>query len=259
MYIDENFLEKIKNGENVFYLLEIINSNNDNLYLTTADIDIKIGDKIYKSGYFNGDIFINNLENTNGFKVQLLKDEYLIVEKILNANVIIKIATYEQSFIVFSGFVSQILDDNNLLDILILSKISKLNKQIGQLFSPICRECIGSKKCGLNMENYKTNGVVKNILSNDCFFGNHQINKKTPIGYYKYGLIKFYTGKLAGITMQLKDEVDGKIYLLRNTKLISIDDKYEIFAGCDKTLSTCKNKFNNVENFRGEPYINIDF
>jgi len=36
---------------------------------------------------------------------------------------------------------------------------------------------------------------------------------------------------------------------------ISVGDKYSILAGCDKTFSTCKNKFHNTVNFRGEPYV----
>ena len=57
--------------------------------------------------------------------------------------------------------------------------------------------------------------------------------------------------------MQIKDEIDGSVYLLQNTKMLSVGDYYEIYAGCDKTLATCKEKFNNVINFRGEPYINV--
>jgi len=30
-----------------------------------------------------------------------------------------------------------------------------------------------------------------------------------------------------------------------------------VYAGCDKTPQTCKNKFNNLQNFRGFPYIPV--
>ena len=38
--------------------------------------------------------------------------------------------------------------------------------------------------------------------------------------YYRYGIVKFTSGKLKGISMQIKDEIDGSIYLLQNTKKI---------------------------------------
>jgi len=28
-----------------------------------------------------------------------------------------------------------------------------------------------------------------------------------------------------------------------------------VHPGCDKRLTTCINKFNNINNFRGEPYV----
>ena len=158
---------------------------------------------------------------------------------------------------IFSGFVENIMTNGELLEISVSSNVAKLNYSNSSLFSPICRECLGSAKCGVDLNQYKVNGSVTEIISSDCIVGNHRENRSVHVGYYKYGTIKFLSGKLRGIEMQIKDEVDGKIYLLKNTKLIKIGDSYEIYAGCNKTLSVCKNKFNNVINFHGEPYINI--
>jgi uncharacterized phage protein (TIGR02218 family) len=36
---------------------------------------------------------------------------------------------------------------------------------------------------------------------------------------------------------------------------IEVGDPYTVFYGCDKTLPTCRDTFNNVVNFRGEPYV----
>ena len=47
-------------------------------------------------------------------------------------------------------------------------------------------------------------------------------------------------------------------YLLHHKENFIINSKYQIIAGCDKNFQTCKNKFNNKDNFRGEPYIEID-
>ena len=158
---------------------------------------------------------------------------------------------------IFSGFVENITANGVLLEISVSSNVAKLNYSNSSLFSPICRECLGSAKCGIDLNQYKANGTVLQIISQDCIIGNHRENRSVPVGYYKYGTIKFLSGKLRGITIQIKNEVDGKIYLLKNTKLIEVGDSYEIFAGCNKTLSVCKKKFNNVVNFHGEPYINI--
>ena len=36
---------------------------------------------------------------------------------------------------------------------------------------------------------------------------------------------------------------------------IKAGDLLEVHAGCDKRFVTCRNKFSNVENFRGEPHL----
>ena len=36
---------------------------------------------------------------------------------------------------------------------------------------------------------------------------------------------------------------------------VNTGDNYSMIAGCDKTFETCKTKFSNTINFRGEPYV----
>ena len=257
--INENFITDIKNGKSVYYLVEI-EQQNDCIYLTSSDFDIKIDNNGDKRNYIGGHILnnlsLNDLEKIGGIIIQILQSNEFNIEEIVNAKITIKMTTINTTITFFRGFVGSIITDNNFFEITIFSNLAKLNYSIGQLYSPICRECLGSDKCKVNLNNYKTSGQITEIISYDCIIGNHQENFQTQIGYYKYGMIKFLTGKLRGISMQIKDEENGKIYLLQNTKLLNIGDEYEIFAGCDKTTNCCKNKFNNLINFSGEPYIN---
>ena len=109
-------------------------------------------------------------------------------------------------------------------------------------------------KCGINLENYSSQGQIVSIISDDCFTCSITNETKT-IGWYRYGIIKFLNGKLKGVSLQITDKIDDKIYLLVGTKMISVGDEFIIYAGCDKTQNTCKSKFNNIINFRGEPFI----
>jgi len=36
---------------------------------------------------------------------------------------------------------------------------------------------------------------------------------------------------------------------------VQVGDTFTIAPGCDKNVTTCKNKFSNVVNFHGEPYL----
>ncbi len=260
MYINEEVLKAIKDGENISYLVELT-SVNQNIYLTTSDTDVSIDNKMYSSGYFQSNLAIENIGNARDIAIQVLNkynNDTFCIEELLTSSVIIKILVKKFATIIFKGFVSKIDVENDILSIYISSNIVRLTPSIGQLFSPICRECLGSEKCGVNLDNYKTRGIIEKIFSADSFFGTHQQTKATEKGYYKYGVIGFLSGKLRGIRMQVKDEDEGRIYLLQNTNMLAIGDEYEISTGCDKTLLNCRKKFKNAINFRGEPYINTD-
>ena len=263
MLINEKIIKEIENGCQIVHLIEFKTSNIQ-YYFNTSDIDLLFNNKIYYNGYETIKTQFDNLENKSSFSIKLLNsynDIKIDIETLLMSSVIIRLATIKNEevlsiFTIFSGFVDSIKREEEIFNINLLSNIAKLNKPITSLFSPICRECLGNAKCGIEINNYKTNGKITEILSQNSFIGTHQQNKKTSIGYYRYGTIKMTTGKLKDFSLQLRDEKEGQVILLQNTKLLVVGDEYEIFAGCDKTTKTCKEKFNNIINFRGEPFIN---
>lgn len=72
------------------------------------------------------------------------------------------------------------------------------------------------------------------------------------------GLI-FETGDNAGRLVEVKEwpgDSFGSLTLFLPTPYeVQLGDLGRIYPGCDKKLQTCIDKFNNVLNFRGEPYI----
>ena len=264
------FIPNTQNDNAKFYLIDFM-TNVGTVSFTSCDKNVVFNGKIYKNCQFIDDISFNDLDRIDDVKIQFVNKDNVELERLLDAKIVVYLSAIDAKNVImkagniichnavaiFSGFVENITSNGNLWEITASSNVAKLNYSNSSLFSPICRECLGSTKCGIDLNQYKANGTVSEVISSDCIVGNHRTNRSVPVGYYKYGTVKFLSGKLRGITMQIKDEVDGKIYLLKNTKLIEIGDSYEIYAGCNKTLNVCKNKFNNVVNFRGEPYINI--
>lgn len=264
------FIPNTQNDSAKFYLIDFT-TNTGTVSYTSCDKNVVFNDKIYKNCQFINDISFNDLDRIDDVKIKFVNKDNVELERLLDAKILIYLAAIDvrnhvidacniacqNAVVIFSGFVENITSNGNLWEITASSNVAKLNYSNSSLFSPICRECLGSIKCGVNLNEYKASGTILEIISQDCIVGNHRENKNVAVGYYKYGTIKFLSGKLRGITMQIKDEADGKIYLLRNTKLVEVGANYEIFAGCNKTLSVCKKKFNNVVNFRGEPYINV--
>ncbi len=75
-------------------------------------------------------------------------------------------------------------------------------------------------------------------------------------GYFDGGLITFTSGLCDGFSQEVKAFVPGQITLhLPMPYALAAGDTYSMVAGCDKSLDTCRDRFNNVVNFRGEPYL----
>lgn len=78
-------------------------------------------------------------------------------------------------------------------------------------------------------------------------------------GFFDYGVVTWLTGANEGIEMEVKSYTPGQVTLVLPMPFaISADspqDTFTITAGCDRSPTTCKNRFNNLVNFRGEPFV----
>lgn len=77
-------------------------------------------------------------------------------------------------------------------------------------------------------------------------------------GWFAGGVLSFETGANAGASMEVKrwtrDPGRMELYLPLGY-VIEPGDRFRVHPGCDKRLDTCRERFANVLNFRGEPYI----
>lgn len=133
----------------------------------------------------------------------------------------------------------------------------KMNNEISTLYSRSCRNKLFDNVCALNQNNYtELNSVIecKNSLTITV-----QAMSQAP-SYYAFGTLSVTSGQASGQKSNVRrvTVVDNN-YVIELVKPISIrpqnGDSVNIKPGCDKTIQTCKNKFNNVDNFNGEPYI----
>jgi len=75
-------------------------------------------------------------------------------------------------------------------------------------------------------------------------------------GYFDNGVITFTSGLNNGRSMEVQSYVPGQWTLeLPMPYLPAIGDTYSMHAGCDYSLQTCRDRFNNIVNMRAEPYV----
>lgn len=84
-----------------------------------------------------------------------------------------------------------------------------------------------------------------------------------PDDWLNGGAVTFETGLNIGRSVEVRDFVadDGmtieqEIELFNDVPFdMQVGDRGRVFPGCDKTLTVCISKFDNVKNFVGEPYV----
>lgn len=77
-------------------------------------------------------------------------------------------------------------------------------------------------------------------------------------GWFDGGVLTFETGLNAGVSRDVVDWVAATrtaLLFLPLPYAIAAGDVFRIAPGCDKRLATCRDKFANRLNFRGEPYV----
>ena len=77
-------------------------------------------------------------------------------------------------------------------------------------------------------------------------------------GWFAGGVLTWESGANAGRSIEVKDwrREDGRIEMfLPMGYAIQPGDAFRIHPGCNKHLDTCIDRFDNVLNFRGEPYV----
>lgn len=125
-----------------------------------------------------------------------------------------------------------------------------LNNTVGRTMTRRCNATLGDARCGVSLGAYTVSGTVT------ADSGDAQTFAASDLPASLGGLLTWTGGANAGRAMEVKQASGGQIVLvLPMPDAIVSGDAYSVSAGCDKNLSTCRDIYANVENFRGFPFI----
>jgi uncharacterized phage protein (TIGR02218 family) len=191
---------------------------------------------------------------------EYIKEQDLLTGKYDNAEIEIFIVNYEDltagKMILFKGFFGKVSYKDDKFNVELYNLSSKLDATIGNFYTPTCRAKFCDDKCGLIEANYIFLGAINTVVSNSEFYCDDYAIKLKEAGYFNYGYVTFTSGNNNGISMEIKSFSGGNIVLMMDMNFtISVGDTFTIVVGCDKKFYTCKNKFSNIVNFRGEPHV----
>lgn len=165
--------------------------------------------------------------------------------------------------VTFTGSLGEVTWDERGFVADIVSFMKSLERNIGWTYTASCRhKLFGTAEagrlgyCGVSASSFTFTGAVTSIQTNKWKFTTDQVRTD---GYFSSGLLTWTTGNNAGLTVTIKRQLGGQFELFIPTAFsVQVGDTFSVVAGCDKTLDTCRTKFNNVVNFGGFPHIQQD-
>ncbi|MEP1206731.1 MAG: DUF2163 domain-containing protein [Rhizobiaceae bacterium] len=165
-------------------------------------------------------------------------------------------------------------DQNHLLRVALLGEVTRedavfkaqllgqtelLNQGHGRSFSRSCDAVLGDAHCGVNLNDpeFETNGAVLEVVDR-LTLGCSGIDS-FEAGWFAHGQLIWLSGDNAGLTVEVsasRSHRDDRLTLWKAMpNAPAIGDTFTVTAGCDKSFSTCKAKFNNHLRFRGFPHM----
>jgi uncharacterized phage protein (TIGR02218 family) len=137
--------------------------------------------------------------------------------------------------------------------------LTRGDTRIGEYYSAHCRADLGDSRCTVALAAFTTTGTVNVVETQGKIRVTFADNFDN--GFFTHGVMTFSSGDNDGISMEVLNQFafgggqDSVFLALRMPYDIQVGDTFTIVAGCDKTKGTCRTKFDNIKNYRGEPFV----
>ena len=131
--------------------------------------------------------------------------------------------------------------------------VSRLSQQLPAIIlQPNCANTLFDARCGLVKSSFAESLAVQAGST-----VNKLISLSTkPDGYYDNGQIAFTSGANNGLVKAVKRYAGQQFFFNSPLPFLpTAGDAFTAYPGCDKTQSTCTNKFSNLANFEGFPFV----
>jgi uncharacterized phage protein (TIGR02218 family) len=136
----------------------------------------------------------------------------------------------------------------------------RLNEESGRLYMATCSADLGDTRCKVDLDDpaFRGVGTVAALRATSAFIATGL--SAFEDGWFTAGKLTWTTGPNAGLAVEVKshrlDDADVILTLWQAMpEPLSVEDTFVVTAGCDKRFATCRERFDNVVNFRGFPHI----
>jgi uncharacterized phage protein (TIGR02218 family) len=272
------------NPTTLAYLWKVKRADGVIMGFTTFDVDITYTDGdgdtvtyLAATGFTNtaasnkSDLSVDNIEVTAFLDSSAIDENDLRAGVYDNCDVSIRIVNWNDltmgDLMVSRSTVGIVKMVNGMFTAELRGLTQKLTTVLGATYGPVCRAIFGSGLSGIDMDSkylcmfdvttVRQTGVVDSAPDAGTIVPMAGLTGAT--GWFDDGFLKFTSGVLAGKAFEIKawDGTTLTLFLPMPTPPASLDT-FEIEPGCNHLVGPvgdCQNKFSNIVNFRGEPFI----
>jgi len=131
-----------------------------------------------------------------------------------------------------------------------------LSRPVGRVYQRQCDAVVGDARCGVDLETAAFRGMGSVAAAIDEHGFRAAGLAAFAAGWFRHGVLAWETGANAGGRAHVKTHKTGAPHALVELWLpagrpIVVGDAFTITAGCDRRHTTCRDKFDNLVNFRG--------
>jgi len=139
-----------------------------------------------------------------------------------------------------------------------MALIDLLGQAVGDTFSPGCKKIFGGTElygCNKNLASVTVTGTITTVTSPTVIVDSARAE---AADWFAMGNIIFTSGANAGLAqIKIKSFAAGGTITLYDAPYYPVvaGDAYSMVPGCRKRLEDCRDKWNNVARFGGDPYV----
>jgi uncharacterized phage protein (TIGR02218 family) len=164
------------------------------------------------------------------------------------------------------GHLGEITRATGLLSTEIRGLAQRLTTRLGRAYTPTCpwlhgrwdvatQTYVSNAECGIDAGSFTRNGQVTGVDAGSVLACRDTTSGEAD-GFFNEGLLTFTAGANANVTREVRRWSNQTFALYRPFPFaITAGDPYRALAGDDKTETTCKQKFANLLNFGGMPFL----
>lgn len=130
----------------------------------------------------------------------------------------------------------------------------RLQQTVGEVYSPTCRARLGDARCTVDTAALAVSGTVDSQTDALTLVDAARTEADDA---WRGGVLTFTSGANDGRAYDVKTSLATGVLgmLLPVAHVVAAGDAYDLIPGCDGSLATCRDVYDNVINFRGEPHI----